>query len=368
MWRILKKMGFRFRLRHNRLHLLERKEIKDWRARFLRKYFAYKAEGRKIYFQDETWINEGYTTRKAWYDTLIEGQPELARQPGTGLAYGYKDPTGKGKRLIISHCGSSDGFLPSGLLVFESVLEDGDYHKEMTSAVFEQYVEKQIFSQLERGSVLVLDNAPYHSRLLHSAPSLGSKKADMLEWLKENGIPHDPTLKTTQIYEKYIFNERRQEKYRVYAVDERAKEFGIDILRLPPYHCQFNPIELVWSEAKRASAKRNVTFKMIDMKQILVEEFRNVSAETWAKYVVHAEKEMTEWCQRDGILLIPVVKPLVIYVDSDDDDDEEEGAEWDELLDEEYEVSPDADDVMLPGVESLNDVYENMEGMGVDLD
>ncbi len=54
-------------------------------SKYNSKYFAYKVEGRKIYFQDETWINEGYTTRKAWYDTLIEKQPELARQPGTGL-------------------------------------------------------------------------------------------------------------------------------------------------------------------------------------------------------------------------------------------------------------------------------------------
>ncbi len=60
--------------------------------------------------------------------------------------------------------------------------------------------------------------------------------------------------------------------------------------------------------------------------------------------------------------------PLVIHVDSDDDDDEEDGEEWDELLDQEYEVSPDMDDVMIPGVESLCDVFENMEGTGIDLD
>jgi hypothetical protein len=36
-----------------------------------------------------------------------------------------------------------------------------------------------------------------------------------------------------------------------YKVDDLIKEHGHKVLRLPPYNCHFNPIELVWSQAKR---------------------------------------------------------------------------------------------------------------------
>jgi transposase len=34
-----------------------------------------------------------------------------------------------------------------------------------------------------------------------------------------------------------------------YAVDEIIEQAGHEVLRLPPYHCIFNAIEMVWSQA-----------------------------------------------------------------------------------------------------------------------
>jgi hypothetical protein len=36
-----------------------------------------------------------------------------------------------------------------------------------------------------------------------------------------------------------------------FKIDELIEEHGHTILQLSPYHCHFNPIELVWSQAKR---------------------------------------------------------------------------------------------------------------------
>jgi len=36
-----------------------------------------------------------------------------------------------------------------------------------------------------------------------------------------------------------------------YLADEAARALGHIVLRLPPYHCQYNPIELVWGIMKR---------------------------------------------------------------------------------------------------------------------
>ncbi|KAH8027924.1 hypothetical protein HPB51_011154 [Rhipicephalus microplus] len=34
----------------------------------------------------------------------------------------------------------------------------------------------------------------------------------------------------------------------VYRIDTLAATHGHEVLRVPPYHCEFNPIELVWSQ------------------------------------------------------------------------------------------------------------------------
>jgi hypothetical protein len=36
-----------------------------------------------------------------------------------------------------------------------------------------------------------------------------------------------------------------------YKVGDLTEEHGYKVLRLPPYQCHFNPIELGWSQAKR---------------------------------------------------------------------------------------------------------------------
>nr|CAD7418095.1 unnamed protein product [Timema cristinae] len=35
-----------------------------------------------------------------------------------------------------------------------------------------------------------------------------------------------------------------------YKINEMVRECGHQVLRLPPYHCQYNPIQLVWANCK----------------------------------------------------------------------------------------------------------------------
>ncbi|RVE40115.1 hypothetical protein evm_015235 [Chilo suppressalis] len=127
--------------------------------RYLTAIKEYRRQGKKIYYQDETWINEGHTTGKVWVDTTIESSKQAFSKGLTGL----KSRTGKGQRLIISHIGSDEGFVEAGLLIFESKKNSMDYHEELNSECFEEWL-KSILPNLKPNAVLVLDNAPYHSR------------------------------------------------------------------------------------------------------------------------------------------------------------------------------------------------------------
>lgn len=54
----------------------------------------------------------------------------------SGLSTGLKS-SNKGKRLILLHIGNEQGFLDTGVLLFESK-KSGDYHTEIKGDVFKK--------------------------------------------------------------------------------------------------------------------------------------------------------------------------------------------------------------------------------------
>lgn len=56
---ILKHLNFKYASRKRRSCLIDRADIREWRKKYLLKIKQYRREGRTIYYQDETWLNEG---------------------------------------------------------------------------------------------------------------------------------------------------------------------------------------------------------------------------------------------------------------------------------------------------------------------
>lgn len=52
-----------------------------------------------------------------------------------------------------------------------------------------------------------------------------------------------------------------------YELDELTLTMGHEVLRVPPYHCQYNPIELILAQVKKQVAKNNNIFKMEDVER-----------------------------------------------------------------------------------------------------
>lgn len=176
---VLKSLNFKYTKRQRNSFLLERSDLVAWRRNYLLQIRQFREEGRPIYYLDETWINVGDCSTKVWVDQTVTSHRMAFLE---GLSTGAPNPTGKGKRLIILHIGSTDGFLQRGLLCFESKKNMSDYHDEMNGQTFKEWFE-EILPLLKDNAVVVMDNAPYHSVKSEKVPNMSWKKADIVNWI-----------------------------------------------------------------------------------------------------------------------------------------------------------------------------------------
>ena len=66
-------------------------------------------------------------------------------------------------------------------------------------------------------------------------------------------------------------------------IGDIAEKKGHAVLRLPPYHCMLNPIELIWSQVKWYVAQNN---KLMDVKNLAEEGITKVTADNWDDCVI----------------------------------------------------------------------------------
>jgi transposase len=169
----------------------ERLSIVSQRLRYIEQVQEYRRRGYEIFYQDETWVNKNMAPEGFWYD-----------EEGAG---GYQVPPGKGERSIVVHVGSSSGFIPGAALIFRGAKskKTDDYHTEMNSDVFLDWLKKKVLPQMPRGrSVLVVDQATYHTvRTPETVPAKASwNKPQLADWLLAHSValstlPLVPTTK-----------------------------------------------------------------------------------------------------------------------------------------------------------------------------
>uniref|UniRef100_A0A914X1U1 Tc1-like transposase DDE domain-containing protein n=1 Tax=Plectus sambesii TaxID=2011161 RepID=A0A914X1U1_9BILA len=139
------------------------------------------------------------------------------------------------------------------LFAFNSTDDNGDYHREMYANKFENYI-RHCTPLLKQGSdrpvILVIDNAPCHSRYANKKPMIVMTGTAMKAWVTQHNIPFSAQAKKKDIY-LYLIMPLKKLDYNVYAVENFAQELSISILRLPPYHCDLNPFEHVWGWIKK---------------------------------------------------------------------------------------------------------------------
>lgn len=82
-----------------------------------------------------------------------------------------------------------------------------------------------------------------------------------MEFLLENDLYFEETYRKRELLE--VLKTKTYQKQ--FIVDKLAEDYGHTILKLPPYYCIFNPIELIWSQLKAHVWRNNKNPKFVKL-------------------------------------------------------------------------------------------------------
>ena len=123
--------------------------------------------------------------------------------------------------------------------IAEGIPFEEGYHDSMDGESYKRYFEKSICQNIPKHSVVVIDNGPYHSKNTENYPTSKWRKQQFFDWLTERNITFpDKALRA----ELWTLVKSEREKFPDKVMETVAKEYGHEILRLPSYHCELNPI------------------------------------------------------------------------------------------------------------------------------
>lgn len=300
-------MGFRFQTIDKRQAIMETSRLRQWRFDYLSKIDNFRQENRSIFYLDETWFDTHDTVKKGWVNNSPKCKLDV--------------PSSRGKRITILHCGSENGWAPDALLLSAKNIKDCslDYHQDMSAELFEKWFEFTLIPKLPPNSVIVLDNASYHSRLFEKIPTTASNKTEIKEFLLSRNLFYEDSYSKKDLLE--VLHTQTFEK--CYFIDELALKNGHSVLRLPPYHCIFNPIELIWGQLKNQIRRKNTNPKFSSSILALIKsEVNLILPENWKnaiKHVISVENNFRKLYENMNSFVINVNSSSSSSNGSDDD-------------------------------------------------
>ena len=183
----------------------------------------------------------------------------------------------------------------------------------MNGTVFTDWVQRQLLPFLTTPTVVVMDNASYHSLIdpEHRQPTSSWRKQQLKDWLTSKQVPFGLGLKKPELYELCKANKIDP----TYSIDNLISANGDHkVLRLPAYHCDLNPIEIIWSQVKRRVAEANCHFTLKTVLELTKSSLSKFTAADWQGVIRHTMGIEREYMASDGIQ--PRIEPVVISLDS----------------------------------------------------
>lgn len=188
----------------------------------------------------------------------------------------------KGKHLIMLHIASKKGFVEGGLLCLESNTNTNstNYFHEMDGVTFLEWFQK-ILPLLDENAIIVLDSAPYHCEKQIKYPTSTWKRSEIAQWLLSKNIDFECSFVKAELIQLVKSHKKQHDQY---VLDEIARSQNKTLLRLPPYHCELNLIELAWPMLKSFVKCNNTTFKINDIKQLFIDGINQITPDHWNNF------------------------------------------------------------------------------------
>ena len=178
------------------------------------------------------------------------------------------------------------------------ILEDFDYHDNINAESYEKYFEN-FCKFFKLNDVIIIDNANYHSRNADDFPVSKWKKSQFQDWLKDHKIPFRPDALRTELWMLCKIHRATSTSK---IIDNITKRYGHEVLRLPPYHCDLNAIELIWSDEKNFVAHENKEMTLESVEKLFRKRRAEITAEMCKKCVEHVEHIELSYSKSDRII------------------------------------------------------------------
>ncbi len=127
-----------------------------------------------------------------------------------------------------------------------------DYHSAMNNEYFIRWFRNicDVLQSKYGKCMIIMDNARYHKCIDHNFPKQAWKKQKIMEWLNNENIGCDDSMKKNEMMDLVHENFQKPQPECINI----ASEYGHIVSFLPPYHPQLNPIEMIWGVAKNKIA------------------------------------------------------------------------------------------------------------------
>lgn len=180
--------------------------------------------------------------------------------------------------LKIIHAGSDQGFLQGAEFVclFNRKTEETDS--------YEHWLVEKLLPKMPPNSVIVTDtNTLYHKKKENTIPSCSWKKEEIKNWLLSQNISiGDISHKKELLSLVKNITPLSSAKLRI---NEIAKEKGIEILRVPPFHYELNPLNMIWAQLKHYVKTNMKSFKIKKIKELIREGIFSINQINWINYI-----------------------------------------------------------------------------------
>lgn len=194
-----------------------------------------------------------------------------------------KSSSARELRFNLMHAGSESGFLQGAehIMLCKKKTEESDSYEEW-------FIEK-LLPKIPPNSVVVIDdNAPYHKKKEENIPDGTWKKLQIKNWLTSKNIQVNDFSQKKDLLA--VVQDVRSMYSTKHKIDEIAKQRGIILINLPPYHYELNPLNLIWGQVKCYVKANMKSFKIKKIKQLIREAFYTVTPVNWMNYIHHVRQ------------------------------------------------------------------------------